>query len=150
MPGFCLTCLTVFASARWVFSLLFLRVFPPSQHEDSERVAGWCWGQTTTLLLFFFSQKNTLNFMERVQFHESIKKANKNQEVTFHGSPEQLEHAKAIIWMFATRPNRGTNKSSSLPFLCANCYWTYSAGAFHKYLLIALGKCCSKRHYEAF
>lgn len=54
--------------------------------------------------------------MERVQFHESIKKANKNQEVTFHGSPEQLEHAKAIIWMFATRPNRGANKSSSLPF----------------------------------
>lgn len=36
--------------------------------------------------------------------------------------------------------------------MCTKCYrytWTYSAGGFHKYLLIALGKCYSKHHFEA-
>lgn len=79
-----------------------------------------------------------------------FKKANEKQEMTFHRSTPWLEHAKAIIWMFAARPNRGTNQRSSLPFLCTNTYWTYPAGAFHKYLLIALGKCYSKHHFEAF
>lgn len=58
--------------------------------------------------------------MERVRFHESIKKkkANEIQEVTFHRSTAWLEHAKAIIWMFATGANRGTNKSSSFTLFC--------------------------------
>lgn len=55
--------------------------------------------------------------MERVQFHGSIQKANEKQEMTSHRSPAWLEHAKAIIKMFATRPNRVTNNSSSSPFV---------------------------------
>lgn len=102
----------------WVFSLLFSQVFPPSQHGGTEWVAGWCWSQTTALLLFSFKKnkqtKPQLCFMERFPFHESFNKSKwKPRGVTFPRSPAWLEHAKAIMWMFAAKHNRGANKRSS-------------------------------------
>lgn len=72
-----------------------------------------------TLFLYFFY---FLHYIEKVQFHGSIQKANENQEVTSHRS---------------ARTKRVTNNSSSSPF----CVQTVTGMLGHTQLLHFINIC---------